>query len=65
MNIVLLSLFVSLVYWFSVIGSVHYCDGKIYKFKLIYLITIFTPLLNTYSAIKWFLDKIFSPIIEE
>lgn len=57
MTIVLLGVFVSLVYWLSVIGSVYYCDSKIYKFKLIYLITIFTPLLNTYSAIKWILKQ--------
>lgn len=64
MNILLLFIFFVFVYSMSLIGSLFYLNEKNYNFKLIYLIATFTPLWNTYLAIKWVSLRNFKPIIE-
>lgn len=62
--ITLFCIFSALVYSLSIIGSMIYFDEKNYDSKAIYIIAAFTPIWNTYFAIKWIRLRNFKPIIE-
>lgn len=62
--ITLFCIFSAVVYGLSIIGSILYFDEKNYDYKAIYIIASFTPIWNTYFAIKCVCLLNFKSVIE-